>query len=103
MEDITETGKWVARDGSCINYGSIDPDQDFWDPDGNKLIDPDKEDPDSENEEYTGNEGESAEPAWCRPLCASSAAPCAALVAQCACKKWSQGAPLSPSSSGMML
>jgi hypothetical protein len=57
LEDITETGKWVARDGSCINYGSIDPDEDFWDPDGNKLIDPDKEDPDSENDEYTGNEG----------------------------------------------
>jgi hypothetical protein len=67
LEDITETGKWVARDGSCINYGSIDPDEDLWDPDGNKLIDPDKEDPDSENDEYTGNEGKSAA-ASCQPF-----------------------------------
>ena len=35
IEDHTETGTWVAQDGSCINYGEVNPETDFFDPEGN--------------------------------------------------------------------
>lgn len=55
---MTDTGMWIAMDGSSINYGAIDPETDFYDPDGEPLFG-DDDDPDSENYEgFTGNAGE---------------------------------------------
>jgi hypothetical protein len=54
---LTETGSWIARDGSAINYGSLDTEHDFWDPSGDALFGSDDE-PDEENyEDYAGNAG----------------------------------------------
>jgi hypothetical protein len=47
----------VARDGSHIEYGDIDPEQDYYDPEGAPLFG-DDDDPDEEDYEgYTGNAG----------------------------------------------
>jgi hypothetical protein len=57
IEDDTETGGWIGRDGVPIQYGRIDPETDFYDPEGEPLFGEDDE-PDDENYEgYTGNAG----------------------------------------------
>lgn len=57
-EDETSTGDWVARDGSTINHGSIDPEVDFYDPEDNELFGSDDDPDDEEYEGFTGNAGE---------------------------------------------
>jgi hypothetical protein len=53
----TKTGQWVARDGSCIDYSSIDAKAHYYHPAGKALFGDDDE-PDSERYEgYTGNAG----------------------------------------------
>lgn len=55
---MTETDTWVSRDGSTVNYGAIDPEKDFFDPERQKLFDSEVDEPDEENYEgYTGNAG----------------------------------------------
>lgn len=59
IEDDIETGKWVSRDGSSISWGGIDPETDYFDPDGAPLFDEYGDDgPDDEHYEgFTGNAG----------------------------------------------
>lgn len=53
----TSTGKWIARDGSAIDYGEINGDNDFYDPDGKQLFGDDDDPDDEEYEGFTGNTG----------------------------------------------
>lgn len=57
LDDNTETGNWIGRDGSSVNYGSIDPETDIYHPDGETLFGEDDEPDDEHYEGYTGNAG----------------------------------------------
>lgn len=56
LEDGIEAA-WVNKEGTSADFDScIDVEAAFWDPDGKALFG-DDEDPDDEEENYTGNEG----------------------------------------------
>ena len=59
-DTTTRTGQWVSRDGFTINYGEIDPEEDFYEPDDNPLFASDDEPDDEEYEGYTGNAGDAS-------------------------------------------
>jgi len=59
--DTTErTSDWIAQDGTAINYGSIDPEIDFYHPEDWELFGSDDEPDSEEYQGYTGNAGEAA-------------------------------------------
>jgi hypothetical protein len=56
-QDTTSTGMWIATDGASVDYGEINADEDFYDPEDEPLFMSDEE-PDAEQYEgYTGNAG----------------------------------------------
>jgi hypothetical protein len=55
LEDSIDA-TWVNREGTSIDYSSIDLEVAFWDPEGKELFGAD-DDPDDDEESYTGNEG----------------------------------------------
>lgn len=56
-EDYIEPSSWVARDGSVVDYGKLDAEADFYDPEGDPLFGSDDEPDEEEYEGYTGNAG----------------------------------------------
>jgi hypothetical protein len=53
----TETGKWIAMEGSSVDYGAICVDQDYFDPEDGDLFATDDEADSEGYEGYTGNAG----------------------------------------------
>jgi hypothetical protein len=57
IHDEQVTTQWIAPDGSSIDYGQVDLQQDYWHPQGLALIADDEEPDEEDYEEYTGNAG----------------------------------------------